>query len=126
MGQLSHLNVVLHVEDEMLVSLTTDDALHKAGVVKVLHVATREGALSLLESERIDAAIVDIQLRDGDSHPVLQMLRDKKIPFIIASGATRFAEGSDYQPFRLNKPISDAQLVTALERITSGNVLTVA
>ena len=119
MPQLSHLNVVLHVEDAPLVSIGTDEVLQKAGVGKVIHAATVHGALAVLGSEKIDAAIVDIQLRDGESHDVLAKLARNGIPFVIASGAPPSEAHRQYSAYRLNKPVGEEQLVAALERLTA-------
>jgi DNA-binding NarL/FixJ family response regulator len=119
MRPLSHLNSVLHVEDEMLISMTTDDALHEAGVVKVMHAATIEGALALIQSEVVDAAIVDMQLRDGTSRSVIKALMEKHIPYMIVSGAPPEHEDEELQAFRIDKPATNAQLITALERMTT-------
>ena len=55
----------LVVEDEMLIALLIEDAIHDAGGEIVGPAATLEKALKLAEGEEFDAAILDVTIRDS-------------------------------------------------------------
>lgn len=48
--------------------------------------ASIKRSLELLATTHIDAAIIDLNLADGESLPVLEYLTDHRIPFIVQSG----------------------------------------
>jgi hypothetical protein len=62
----------------------------------------------------VDAAIVDVQLCDGTSKPVMECLRSRGIPFIVVSGcAFRLGEGVTAAPV-LSKPVRQGEVWRAL------------
>jgi DNA-binding response OmpR family regulator len=80
---------VLIVEDEYLLADDLVRALGARGVDVVGPVATLDGAARLVEQERIDGAIVDINLRGEMAYPIADRLSAAGIPFVIASGYGR-------------------------------------
>jgi len=63
---------VLVVEDEAATALMIEKTLVESGYTVVGPVATVRGALSLLENEAIDRAILDLDLADGKVGPVAE------------------------------------------------------
>ena len=59
---------------------------HKAGGYPVGPATTVSGALRLLNVERVDGAILDVDLRGEDVTPVVEALFDRDIPFIFHTG----------------------------------------
>jgi CheY-like chemotaxis protein len=77
---------VLIVEDEYFLADETRRKLEDIGAVVVGPVGTVKGALELLETEKIDAAILDIHLIDELVFPVAEALDRRNIPFVFATG----------------------------------------
>lgn len=78
---------ILIVEDEPLISMMLEDfidALDKQVADSVDNVAA---ALAAIERGGVDAAIVDVNLRGGEtSWPVADALAARNIPFLLATG----------------------------------------
>jgi len=104
---MSNLNGkrILVLEDEALVAFALEDMLIdlKCDVVgPVFDVAEGE---ALARVEVIDCAILDVRLKDGTCHSVAQVLDERRIPYLIASGLDDpddlpNAKGSLGKPYR--------------------------
>ena len=79
---------VLVVEDEYLVALGLDDNLRSLGYTVVGPVASLSAAIAAASSERIDAAILDVNLAGEPVYPAAAVLAERGIPFIFCSGYT--------------------------------------
>lgn len=77
--------IVLIVEDECMIAIGLAFAAEDAGAFVVGPVATVAAALELLETIKIDAAILDANLLDRDITPVALRLIDDAVPFVIHS-----------------------------------------
>ena len=81
---------VLLVEDEYLVAMDMCLDLQRAGANVVGPAASVEDALDLLESaSELDAAVLDIRLRDQDAFAIADVLGRRNIPFVFATGYDR-------------------------------------
>lgn len=77
---------VLVVEDSALVALEVVDAVKELGWSVVGPANRLRDALALAQSERLDGAVLDINL-DGDFvYPVAEVLQNRDVPFVFASG----------------------------------------
>jgi CheY-like chemotaxis protein len=77
---------ILIVEDEFLLALHLEDLLTDLGH-QVIGVATRLAeALEFSRDAEIDFAVLDINLAGAQSFPVADVLRQRNIPFVFASG----------------------------------------
>ena len=79
-------NRVLIVEDDMMVAFMIEDffqdlACHIVGVEMRL-----EQALEAARQNDIDFALLDINLNGEESFPVADILRDRGVPFVFATG----------------------------------------
>jgi CheY-like chemotaxis protein len=97
---------ILVVEDEPLISMMLEDFLDALGYGFAGCVDGVSDALQLIEKGGFDAALLDVNLRDGEtSWPIADALRERGRPFILATGG-----GNDMVPERhaqvpvLNKP----------------------
>jgi DNA-binding response OmpR family regulator len=78
---------VLVVEDEYLIADDITRALVGAGAEVLGPVASAADAAKIIaEDGRIDAAILDINLRDGAVFPTADTLAERHIPFAFATG----------------------------------------
>lgn len=103
---------VLLVEDESMVSMLAEDIFLDAGCVVLLAMRLGE-ALELARSEKIDFAVLDVNLGGGDtSFPVAELLEERAVPYLFATGYN--ADGIDPRfsgrP-RVQKPYAPSQLV---------------
>ncbi|WP_341212868.1 response regulator [uncultured Limimaricola sp.] len=76
---------VLIVEDEPFIALDIAYGVEQAGGVALGPATTVAEALRLIETERPDGAIVDVDLPDGTIEPVLKVLRPG-VPVIVHTG----------------------------------------
>ena len=77
---------VLVVEDEMFIAYDLALGVEEAGGKVVGPVDTVVEALEKIEAERIDAAILDVNLLDGEVDPVLLRLLGMGIPVVVHTG----------------------------------------
>ena len=110
---------ILVVEDEPLIALDIAEALGNAGAA-VLTTDTLQHALAAVEQADIAGAIVDRALKDGDTNPVCERLNERGIPFLIYSGFSKTGRGACARAPHLEKPATEAQLVTAMVNLILG------
>jgi DNA-binding response OmpR family regulator len=102
---------ILVVEDEMLIAMVIEDAVHDSGGQVVGPAATLEKALKLVEEEEFDAAILDVTIRGGKVYPVAERLLKRGVPFVFASGYGDWALPAELRDKpRLTKPFTAAAL----------------
>ena len=82
---LSGLSILV-VEDDYMVLVGIQDMLVDLGCDAVTCVPTVEKALSALEAHSFDAAMLDLNLNGEKSYPVADVLANRGIPFMFASG----------------------------------------
>ncbi|MGK7868241.1 response regulator [Falsiroseomonas sp. E2-1-a20] len=109
---------VLVVEDEALVAMLVEDALLDAGFEVLGPAATVEEALSLLDRERPDAVVLDLNLAGETSTPVADLLAARGIPYVIATGygASGLPPGHQ-KAMVLAKPYDPGELISMLGRL---------
>ncbi|WP_312895213.1 response regulator [Microvirga sp.] len=77
---------ILLVEDEAMIAMLVEDMLEDLGH-ELIKVATRlEEALAAAASEVIDIAILDLNLGGVLTYPAADVLAERGIPFIFATG----------------------------------------
>ena len=109
---------VLVVEDEALVAMLVEDALLDAGFGVMGPAATVEEAMALLARERPDAVVLDLNLAGETSTPVADVLAERGIPYVIATGYGASGLPPGHQgAMVLAKPYDPAELTTMLGRI---------
>jgi CheY-like chemotaxis protein len=109
---------VLVVEDEMLVAMTLEDTLIDLGLEVVGVAMHLKEALDLASRERLDVAVLDINLNGERSFPVAEMLQTRGIPFIFASGYGHGDRGAAFPGTpTLAKPYHSDELEWTLSQI---------
>jgi CheY-like chemotaxis protein len=112
---------ILIVEDEALIAMMEEDFLEELGWDVVGWASATERALALARDADIDAALLDVNLGGQDSFAVADILSERHIPFVFATGygadgvADRFRDVPT-----LTKPFRRDELDRALRRATAG------
>jgi two-component sensor histidine kinase/ligand-binding sensor protein len=107
---------VLLVEDEILIALEAEAELLRAGTRAMTRAHSIEEAERCITSAPFDVAILDVNLNGRPSFPLADLLADRGISFVFASGYSHL----DGLPERwrgvplVHKPYSSAELVAAI------------
>jgi CheY-like chemotaxis protein len=106
---------VLVVEDEALVALQLEDMLSDLGCAVIGPAARVHQALDLLNGQRVDAAVLDLNVAGELVYPVADALTRRGVPFIFATG---YGASGLTEPYRsrpvLQKPFLLSQLRKAM------------
>jgi len=110
---------VLVVEDEFLVSLTTIEFLECAGCEVVGPATTVAMAMQFVETEFLDAAVLDINISGDTIWPVAEALRRKGVPCLFLSAYSPLSEIPELFKVapRLEKPLEQKSLLCHLSAI---------
>lgn len=109
---------VLVVEDEYLIALELASALEDQGVAVIGPATTlAEGEALCRSTDRIDGAILDIDLRGEAVYPLADALRDIAVPFLFSTGC----DPSEIPPRfidvpRCDKPAGSAEVLRQFTR----------
>ena len=111
---------VLVVEDEYFIADDITRALRKLGAEVIGPLPSRDQALDAFSAVgRIDAAVLDINLRGDDVYPVADVLRARGVPFVFATGYDAASIPEPYRSVaRWEKPFDPSALVAALPALT--------
>ena len=77
---------ILVVEDELLVALGMQEMLGEIGFDTLGPLPRLEDALRAAQTEAVDGAILDVNLRGHTVYPVAEALRARGIPFLFSTG----------------------------------------
>jgi diguanylate cyclase len=115
MGALVGRRILL-VEDMWLAALELEKLLRRAGIEPVGPAARLQEALALAERERLDGAVLDINLDGEMVLPVAEVLRRRSVPFVFLTG---YGDGAALprefrSERRLIKPVQLEELKVAL------------
>lgn len=102
---------VLVIEDEMTIVLVIEETLRDLGIEVIGPASRLDAALQLAREAVIDAAILDINIRGGNSYPVADILAEREIPFVVCSGYGDWALDERHRDRpRLTKPYTSKEL----------------
>jgi two-component SAPR family response regulator len=110
---------ILIVEDEFLLAEDLADRLNREGC-EVIGPASRESnALSILERDRPDAVVLDLNLAGKLPIDLARSLFTRQIPFVIVTGySERELDIPELQEAtRLQKPVKTEELVRTLRHL---------
>jgi DNA-binding response OmpR family regulator len=106
---------ILIVEDEYYLADDLAGAFARHGAIVLGPVGTVERALRLVEQhDRIDGAVLDINLRGEPAFPISDLLRRRNVPFIFATGYDEGIIPEMYESApRWEKPYDAEQLIAS-------------
>lgn len=111
---------VLIVEDEWLIAEDFGDVLVRAGFDVVGPASTAEEAHELIDREPFVAALLDVNLTDGNTFNLADRLTEKGVPYAYITGYNA-ADLPDHTKGHIlvNKPVSDGDLPKIVTRLIS-------
>ena len=109
---------MLVVEDEAILAMSAEDILQDLGCVVVGPALSRDEAQRFAAEADLDAAVLDINLGDGDSGGIAETLAKRCVPFCFSTGygALGVPAGFSAVPV-LAKPYTSASLADVLQQI---------
>jgi len=111
---------VLLVEDEAMVAMLMEDLLSDLDCEVTATAARVDDALKAAKSGSFDFAILDVNLNGNPSYPVADILRQRNIPIIFATGyGTKSLDALYADTPTLQKPFRPADLEAAVSRVLS-------
>ena len=119
---MNRLARVLVVEDEFLIAMEMAVTLEAHGFEVLGPVASVDKALEMLEREKPDAVVLDLNLQGRAATSVAGKLRELDVPFVIASAysITDLSEDNSLRGvMNVGKPTNSATLVRVLHHITA-------
>ena len=109
---------ILVVEDQYLLATEVCEWLVDAGAEVLGPVPDSLQARALIDAERPECAVIDINLGDGPVYDVANRLIERRVPFLFATG---YGSRIVPEPYRdapiLQKPFSLQELRSTLARI---------
>lgn len=106
---------VLLVEDESLVLMLMEDLLLELGATKVVSAMRLDEATRLARRAEVDLAILDLNLAGLTSYPVAEIMRDRGVPIVFATGYGAIGHEEDWRAIpTISKPVTAAALTEAL------------
>jgi len=106
---------ILVIEDSPVVAPFTVEILGELGCEVVGPAPNMAAARELVESEEIDAAILDIHIRGERVFPICEMLEGRDVPFLLTSGYADWQVPDKWRDRpRLQKPYTLDQVKEAL------------
>ena len=107
---------VLVVEDELMIRMLLQDMLADLGHTLAGEAGRIEDALALAKEGAFDVAILDVNLNGQPISPVVEVLIDRGLPFVFATG---YGQRGVPEPYRntptLQKPFQADALAQAIE-----------
>lgn len=109
---------VLVVEDEPIVAADLAEIVREGGAEVVGPCSSVAQARQLARDPRLDAAILDVNLSDGDLTPVLEALIARAVPVLVYTGGELHQGLRDRHPdlVVLRKPLQPGRLLLEIKR----------
>ena len=112
---------ILVVEDETMIAMLLQDTLCNAGAVVLGPSYTVADALTLLDTIKPDAAVLDLNLVGRPAGPVADALGAKGVPFLVVTGYWKESgiPGHPNIPL-IAKPFDPTELVAVMAGLFTG------
>jgi len=116
-GRLSGKRILV-VEDEAYIALELQRVLVHQGAVVVGPIADIDAARRRIETETLDAAILDVNLNGHSSVPLDQALRGRAVPRLFVTGYDDWSLPDTVKDRpRLSKPFAEGDLIAMVDRL---------
>ena len=119
--QVSDARSILIVEDEPLIAMMLEDFLLSLGHEVRATCDSVSEALKAIQTDDFDLAILDVNLKGESVWPVAAALRERDIPFILASGGHVDPPPAEFAGVpMIDKPYTIDRVTPALEAALAG------
>jgi CheY-like chemotaxis protein len=111
---------ILVVEDDYLIALVLLELLQVAGAEVIGPLGWVKDALAVVTDveQRLDAAVLDVNLHGEKSYPIAEALKQRAIKFVFATGYGAEALEVGYQSCpRCEKPFNPDMLIGLLSKL---------
>lgn len=108
---------ILLVEDEALIAAMVSEMLSDLGATVVGPAGSVQNALALAQSANFDAALLDVNLRGERVDPVADVLIERSIPVLFASG---YGAAASHGRAVIDKPYTQDTLAQGLLAVMAG------
>ena len=119
-GKASGGKRVLVVEDESMIRMLLEGMLGNLGHTVAAEAGSIDEALELAKQTEFDVAILDVNLNGRPITPVVEVLIERGVPFVFASG---YGQSGVPEPYRsspiLQKPFETEALAHAIDAATA-------
>ncbi|WP_145109547.1 response regulator [Cereibacter sediminicola] len=113
-----HAPRILLAEDDLVLAMTMVDELRASGFEIVGPTRSAAEGARLVGHQAVDAALLDLRLKDGTCFGLARTLRVRGIPFAFVTGEAREAIPEDLADVDvLEKPVTAVAISTMLERL---------
>ncbi|MBS0298039.1 MAG: response regulator [Proteobacteria bacterium] len=112
---------VLVVEDEVLIAVALEESLQDFGHEVIGPYKRVREALDAARNEALDAAVLDVNLRDEVVFPVADALKARGVPFVFCTGYAEMQlipEAFSAFPC-LSKPCAPEKVLAALQAVST-------
>ena len=114
---MSQPRSILIVEDEPLISMMLEDFVQSLGHSVAAICETVGDALGAIEGNSFDMAILDVNLKGENVWPVARALRERSVPFVLASGGHVDPPPSEFATVpMIDKPYTIDRIKPAIDR----------
>jgi CheY-like chemotaxis protein len=111
---------ILVVEDELMIRMLLDGMLEDLGYTMTAEAGAIDEAMALAKQADFDAAILDVNLNGQPITPVVEVLIERGLPFVFATGYGQRGVPEAYRTNpTLQKPFQVEALEQALKAITA-------
>ncbi|RST32187.1 response regulator [Sphingomonas ginkgonis] len=118
---VTDIRSILIVEDEPLIAMMLEDFLDSLGHRVVGICDTVKDALGHVEKGGFDCAVLDVNLKGENVWPVAKAMREKELPFVIASGGHVEPPPAEFaQVPMIEKPYTIDRVTPAIEKAIAG------
>jgi DNA-binding response OmpR family regulator len=111
---------ILIVEDDPFIAMHLECMLNAAGASVLGPAHDLSGALSLLESSEICAAVLDYRLQAGNTRLLARLLARRGIPFLFQTSDPASAKREHPTTPIIAKPFPTNRLISALQALLVG------
>jgi CheY-like chemotaxis protein len=112
---------VLVVEDELMIRMLLQDMLADLGHILAGEAGRIDEAVALARQVEFDVAILDVNLNGQPISPVVEVLLERRLPFVFATG---YGARGVPEPYRttptLQKPFQADALAKAIDDAVPG------
>jgi len=114
---------ILIVEDDALLAMELETLLQDWNYRVVGPAATVQAALTLISDNRLDAALLDVNLSDGTVFPLADVLDAAGVPFVLVTGhSPDVVPNAHRHRGYVTKPFSETQLLGAISSAIAANI----